>query len=199
MKAAVRWIRANAKQYRFDPERVGVFGGSAGGHLAALLGTSGGQPELEDLTLGNPQYSSRVQAVVDFYGPTDLSKMQEQQLGCYPLNANDPLLPPSLLLGCSVQSCPEKAATANPITYISRDDPPFLIMHGTLDCLVPWQQSQMLHDALKAGGVPSQLYILEGAEHGGDDFDQQKYKQIVSDFFDANLKKRADRARSVRR
>ena len=199
VKAAVRWIRANAAQYHFDPNRVGVFGGSAGGHLAALLGTSGGVSELEDLSMGNPQYSSRVQVVVDFYGPTDLLKMQDQNPGCYPVDANDPLLPPSLLLGCAVQSCPDKAATANPMTYISSDDPPFLILQGTADCLVPWQQSQMLHEALRAKGLNSTLYLLQGAEHGGAEFDDIYYKRIVSDFLDRYLKQRPDRKRAVSR
>ena len=196
-KAAVRWLRANAATYHLDPERVGVFGASAGGHLAALLGTSGGVSSLEDLAMGNPQYSSRVQAVVDFYGPSDLLKLEEDELGCVPLSANSPYAPPSLLIGCPIQECREKAERASPIHYITSDDPPFLILHGTKDCLVPWQQSVLLDEALKRGGINSTLAILPGAEHGGDAFDAPEYKQMISDFFDRYLKQRADRRRPV--
>lgn len=197
-KAAVRWLRANATRYRLDPNRVGVFGASAGGHLAALLGTTGDVDELEDPAHGNPAFSSRVQAVVDFYGPTDLLKLEEQKLPCIPLNGNSAQLPPSLLMGCPIQECREKTETANPIRYVTRDDPPFLILQGTLDCLVPPLQSVILHEALRAGGVDSTLYLLEGAQHGGTEFDEQQYKQIVSDFLDRTLRA-PSRRRAARR
>jgi len=187
-KAAVRWLRANAARYQLDPERIGVLGTSSGGHLAVVLGTSGGVDSLEGLALGNAQYSSRVKAVVDMYGPTDLLKMQEQQLNCIPLDANSPALPPSLLMGCAIQDCQEKTETANPINYITRDDPPFLIMHGMADCLVPWLQSQMLFGALQAQDLPAKLYLLPTAGHADKQFDELKYKQIISDFLDKNLR-----------
>ncbi|MBV8520091.1 MAG: alpha/beta hydrolase [Acidobacteria bacterium] len=103
-KAAVRWLRANAARFHLDPNRIGVFGTSAGGHLAAVLGTSGGVDTLEGLSLGNPQFSSRVKAVVDLYGPTDLLKLEEQKLPCIPLDGNASFMPPSLLMGCAIQS-----------------------------------------------------------------------------------------------
>jgi acetyl esterase/lipase len=187
-KAAVRWLRANAAQYRLDPERVGVFGTSSGGHLAAVLGTSGGVAELEGPELGNPQFSSRVKAVVDFYGPTDLLKMDEQKLPCYGLSANSPFMPPSLLMGCPIQECREKTITSNPMTYLTPDDPPFLILQGQQDCLVPWQQSQMLYDALRETGIGAELHLLPTAEHADHQFDDQQWKQLVSDFLDANLR-----------
>jgi acetyl esterase/lipase len=187
-KAAVRWLRANAARFNLDPDRIGVFGTSSGGHLAAVLGTSGGVPSLEGMHLGNAQFSSRVKAVVDFYGPTDLLKLEEQKLPCFPLNGNLPFLPPSLLMGCPIQDCREKTATANPMTYITPDDPPFLIVQGLLDCLVPFRQSVMLHDALQAKGVDSTLILIPAGEHGGNEFDEQKYKQAVSDFLDEHLR-----------
>jgi acetyl esterase/lipase len=187
-KAAVRWLRAHAAQYHLDPDRVGVFGTSAGGHLAAMLGTTADRPEFEGYYLGNPEQSSRVRAVVDFYGPTDLLKLEEQKLPCILLDGNAPFMPPSLLMGCPIQECREKTATASPLNYVTSDDPPFLIMQGLLDCLVPWRQSQMLHDALSAKRVDSTLVLLANGQHGGSPFDEQKYKQMVSDFLDEHLR-----------
>lgn len=187
-KAAVRWLRANAATYHLDPNRIGMFGASAGGHIGSVLGTSGGVTALEGLDHGNAQYSSRVKVVVDFYGPTDLLKIEEQKLPCIPLDGNASYMPPSLLMGCPIQQCREKTATANPITYITPDDPPFLIVQGLLDCLVPYKQSVILHDALVANGVPSQLVLVPNGEHGGRAFDEAKYKQIVDQFLDDNLR-----------
>jgi len=188
-KAAVRWLRANAARFNLDPTRIGVFGTSAGGHLAAMLGTTADRPEFEAPELGNPQFSSAVKAVVDLYGPVDLLKMDEQKLPCYGnLSANSPFMPPSLLMGCPIQECKDKTATSNPINYISRDDPPFLIMQGQLDCLTPWQQSKMLYDALREDGVDATLYLLPTAQHSDTQFDQLQYQQIISDFLDRNLR-----------
>ncbi|HEV7920730.1 MAG TPA: alpha/beta hydrolase [Thermoanaerobaculia bacterium] len=187
-KAAVRWLRAHAAQYRLDPARVGVFGTSSGGHLAAMLATTNGRPEFEGAYLGNPDQSSSVKAVVDLYGPTDLLKLDDQKLPCIPLDGNAPFMPPSLLMGCPIQQCKEKTATASPLNYVTRDTPPFLILHGLLDCLVPWQQSQLLDDALEAQGVDSTLVYLLTAGHADHQFDDPKYKQMVSDFLDAKLR-----------
>ena len=187
-KAAVRWLRANAARFNLDADRIGVFGTSAGGHLAAMLGTTADRPEFEGLSLGNPQFSSSVKAVVDFYGPTDLTKLDEQKLPGTPLDGNASFMPPSLLLGCPVQQCQEKAATASPLTYTSKNDPPFLIMQGMLDMLCPWQQSQMLYDALRSKGVDAKLVLLPTAGHSDKQFDEQTYKQMVSDFLDKNLR-----------
>lgn len=199
-KAAVRWLRANAARFRFDPDRIGVFGASAGGHIASILGTSGGVASLEGVGHGNAQFSSRVKAVVDLYGPTDLLKIEEQKIACIPLNANAPNMPPSLLMGCPIQQCKEKTATANPITYITPDDPPFLIMQGMLDCLTPWKQSVILHDALAAAGVDSRLELIPNGEHGGRVFDEEKYERMIDDFLDKYLRGAASaKRRAVRR
>ena len=188
-KAAVRWLRANAARFHLDPHRIGVFGTSAGGHLAAVLGTSAGIAELEGLELGNAQFSSAVRAVVDLYGPVDLLTMDAQKLPCYPgLSANDSFMPPSLLIGCPIQSCPEKTLTSNPITYVDKSDPPFLILQGKLDCLTPWQQAQELYDALQGAGVASRLVYLPNAEHADDEFNSPENQALIDQFLDVNLK-----------
>lgn len=199
-KAAVRWLRANAARFHLDPNRIGVFGASAGGHIAAVLGTSGGVDALEGLALGNPQFSSRVKVVVDLYGPTDLLQIEAQKLPCIPLDGNAANMPPSLLIGCPIQECKEKTALANPITYVTKDDPPFLILHGMLDCLVPYKQSVILHEALEAGGVSSRLELLPKGQHGGSAFDAAKYETMIDEFLDTHLRgaKRAVRRRSMR-
>lgn len=159
-KAAVRWIRANAGKYSLDKAKIGAWGGSAGGHLVALLGTSGGVKELEGAQLGNKGEDSRVQAVCDFYGPTDFAQMLPGN------QAKNPKHAIALLLGGPLSEKQDLARKANPITYISREDPPFLICHGDKDALVPYSQSELLHKALQAGGVSSELVIVPGGSHG---------------------------------
>jgi acetyl esterase/lipase len=198
-KAAVRWLRANAARFRLDADRIGIFGTSAGAHIGAVAGTSGDVAALEGIELGNAQFSSRVKAVVDLYGPTDLLKLEEDKLPCIPLNGNAPFMPPSLLMGCPIQECREATLTASPITYATRDDPPFLIMHGMLDCLVPYTQSVALHQKLEASGTDSRLILIPSGDHGGRVFDEPKYQQMVDDFLDAKLRgPRKSRTRAVR-
>jgi len=180
-KAAVRWLRAHAEKYHLDPKRFGAWGSSAGGHLVALLGTSGGVADL-DGNLGNPDQSSRVQAVCDWFGPTDFCRMSEGESAMDHDAAN---APESQLIGGPVQQNKDKAARANPITYVTKDDPPFLIMHGDRDRTVPPNQSQLLHAALQTAGVETTLYMVAGAGHGGFGADAQ---QMVYDFFDKHLK-----------
>lgn len=197
-KAAVRWLRANARRFDLDPWRIGVIGLSAGGHIGAVLGTSSGVAALEGIELGNPDQSSRVQAVVDYFGPSDLTKIKQQALPCIPGDPNDPNEPPSQLLGCTLPLCPETAATANPITYVTPDDPPFLLLHGTGDCLVPWQQSQILHDALSKAGVSSKLVLIPFASHGDPLFLASPVQKQVNEFLDKHLKAPRERKRAVR-
>ncbi len=179
-KAAVRWLRANAAKYGLDTRRMGVWGASAGGHLAALLGTSGGVRKLEG-DLGNANESSRVQAVVDYFGPTDLTKWRP--------NADPSVnekLSESRLMGFDVVKYHKRAARGNPITYVSKDDPPFFVGHGEQDKLVPVSQSELLHAALVNARVASQLRIVPGAGHSvpGLGLDAE-----VRAFFDQHLKR----------
>lgn len=197
-KAAVRWLRANAARFNLDANAFGVMGYSAGGHLGALLGTSGEVAELEGIELGNGSFSSRVRAVVDYFGPTDLLKIASQAPACEPGDPNDPNGAPSVLIGCPIQSCPEATEKANPIRYVTRDDAAFLILHGTGDCLVPWQQSQILYDALRSKGVEARLILVPLAGHADRVFLSPTYQNPVNDFLDKQLKN-IKRSRGVRR
>ena len=152
VKAAVRWLRANASKYNLDPQKFAAFGQSAGGNLVALLGTSCGAAALEGAELGNADQSSCVQAVVDWFGPTDFLQMDQQFAGTScPATHDAADSPESLVVGAPIQTVPDKVQLVNPITYVTADAPAFLIQHGTADCNVPPQQSQLLYDALKAG------------------------------------------------
>jgi acetyl esterase/lipase len=186
-KAAVRWLRANASTYDFDSERIGAWGSSAGGHLSALLGTTGGIDSLEGTVGGNLQYSSRVQAVCDWYGPADLTTIYLYQFPAY----MDHTLPTSfeaILLGGTLLENLDKAAAASPLTYVSSDEPPFLIQHGTLDSSVPIQQSFVLDSALDASGVNVVFIPIVNAGHGGPGFTADTVKQRVYDFFNLHFK-----------
>ena len=180
-KAAVRWLRAHAEEYHIDPDRIGVWGASAGGHLVAMLGTAGDAKELEG-DGENANVSSKVQAVCDLFGPSDLTRTEDEA-------AADGAVPK--LLGGPIRENLEKAKQASPLTYVSRDDPPFLILHGTKDPLVPVRQSQWLHDALKKAGVESHLDIIEGAGHGGAEFFTPARRKMILDFLDTHLKRPA--------
>ncbi len=193
VKAAIRWIRANAKEYKFNPEKMAAWGGSAGGNLSALLGTSGNVKELEDLTMGNPSQSSRIQAVVDWFGPTDFLKMDEQLKASgvkNPQMHSLPNSPESELIGKNLGDAPELVQKANPETYITPDDPPFFIQHGRIDHLVPFQQSENLATKLTSaiGKDKVNFEILENNDHGGPGFTTKKNINKVFTFLDQYLK-----------
>ncbi len=179
VKAAVRWLRANASTYNLDPNRFAAWGESAGGNLVALLGTTSDQETvLDDAKLGNADTSSAVQAVVDWYGPTDFAQMDTQASsgdgGCTSPETHDPASSPeSLWVGGAVQENKDVVAQANPITYIATATklPAFSIAHGDADCNVPFQQSKILADALQKAGAEPKLTILPGATHADAQFD----------------------------
>ena len=194
-KAAIRWIRANARQYKLDPEKIAAWGGSAGGYLSTMLGTSAGIRGLEDLSLGNPDQPCHVQAVVAWFGPTNFLKMDEQLTasGLLPppgFRHNEANSPESLLLGQTITEIPEKVRTANPETYIRPGAPPFLLQHGTKDPVVPVQQSIEFAAMLKQvlGEEMVVLELLEGAEHADVRFETPENVARVLDFLDIQLK-----------
>lgn len=178
VKGAVRWLRANAATYGLDPERIGAFGGSAGGHLSAFLGTSGGVSvvelggvtfDLEGATGGNLGFSSRVQAVADDFGPTDFLWMDA--FPSFKLH-EDPTSSESELLGAPVPDVPMAVASADPGTWLTRDDPPFHVQHGTSDPVVPFGQSdRFVREARFGVGIDVTFAPVIDGSHGGPGFD----------------------------
>jgi acetyl esterase/lipase len=195
VKAALRWVRANSSRMLFDPARLAVWGGSAGGYLSLMAGVTAGNAALDDLTLGNPEQPSTVQAVVDWFGPTDFLAMDEQLAasGMAPdpdfahSGANSP---ESLLLGRRITEIPDLVRAANPETYVTAAAPPFFIQHGTRDAIVPYQQS--IHFAAAAHNILGphkvQLELLAGAGHADPAFGTPQNVQKVLDFLDRTLR-----------
>ncbi|MHC1785154.1 MAG: alpha/beta hydrolase fold domain-containing protein [Anaerolineaceae bacterium] len=182
VKCAVRHFRAHASEYNLNPEKIGVWGGSAGGHLVSLLGTS---DESAGWEVGEYlDQSSRVQAVVDMFGPADLYLAFESEPGFLCRE----------VFGATSNSDPV-LAQASPVTYVSPDDPPFLILHGDQDNLVPVEHSEVLYEKLQAAGVPSELVIVKNAGHGfkpmdGKAIDPTRFEisTTIQTFFEENLK-----------
>ncbi|NQU85881.1 MAG: alpha/beta hydrolase [Mariniphaga sp.] len=188
IKAVVRFIRANAEKYMIDTSFIGVSGFSSGGHLSALTGTSGG---VEQFIVGSAtasiegdvgsftSFNSSVDAVVDWFGPTDFLVMDSCGSNMVHNPANSP---ESSLVGGTIQENKDKCALANPITYIDANDPPFLILHGNMDPLVPHCNSELLLKALQNEKVPAQLVLVPEAGHGPGLFEEKYYKMMI-DFF----------------
>ena len=162
-------------------------GCSAGGHLAALLGTTGDVAEFEGEG-GWPDHSSRVQAVCDWFGPADLPALAHQPSPKW--DWSDDVNPAALLLGGAIADRPEAARRASPTTWATPDDPPFLIMHGTADALVSYKQSVLMAAALERVRVPVELVLIEDGEHGPwtEAFAAERRRRQVAEFFDTHLK-----------
>jgi acetyl esterase/lipase len=174
IKAAIRFLRANAARYHLDPHRFGIMGESSGGWTAAMAAVTGNVPSLEG-NIGVRGPSSRVHAAVPFYPPTDFLQMDQYMLqNCVPFNQifgltkchADPNSPESKLLGCPIETCPAAVARANPVSYVDRHDPPLLMLHGQQDLLVPWQQSVLLYQAVGAACSDATLVLLPHGQHG---------------------------------
>jgi acetyl esterase/lipase len=190
-KASIRWIRANAGKYRLNPEMIAAWGCSAGATLAALLGTSAGVRELEDFSMGNPEQSSRISAVVDWYGPIDFPLMDPQLVSLgYKGVHNVTDSGESKLFGGLVTEFPEKSRAIDPITHITSAATPFYIQHGIKDDLVPYLQSVMLAEALKAAIEPEKvvLELVENAGHFSGVHQSTIYINKALDFLDKYLK-----------
>ncbi len=192
VKAAIRWIRANAATYLLDPAKIAVWGGSAGGYQALMAGVTAGVAELDDLSLGNPAQSSDVQAVVAWFPPTNFLLM-DAQLVESGLSAGDvedhsaANSPESLLLGRKITDIPELVRAANPETYIRPGAPPMLIQHGLLDDTVPYQQSATFAATARAilGAAHVTLDLFPEARHGDPAFGAPENVAKVLDFLGA--------------
>ena len=183
VKAAIRYIRGNALKYGFNAKFIGITGSSSGGHLAAMAGTTSFIEEMEGEVGNFLNYSSHVNAVVNWYGPTNFLIMDECGSRIVHDNINSP---ESLLIGGAIQENLSKVKLANPITYISEKTPSFLIFHGMLDGAVPYCQSEVLHNALKTNNVESQLVLIEDGKHGPKVL-IKKYLSMMNEFFKNEL------------
>jgi acetyl esterase/lipase len=180
VKAAVRWLRANADKYHIDPERIGVVGDSAGGHLAQYLGVTGDVPSLEG-DGGNAGHSSRVTCVVNYYGPSDLTKSYGKSVDAAEV------LP--LWLGGDATKEHRRHIVASPLYWVTPSAAPTLLLHGTEDPYVNYEQAGWIYDKLKAADVEVELLTLKGAGHGFKGEDAEKAEKAMLDFFDRHLKR----------
>lgn len=194
-KTAVRYIRKHAAQYSINPNKIAVMGRSAGGHISATLGLNDDRYISEEWS----DVSSNVQAVWDLFGPVDiynftLEHIEEFKSGVETVAtkrwASMEETHEGALLGVSVAEMPEKAKDASPIRFVHDHMPPFLIMHGTADPLVPHKQSEDLYEKIIAAGKNNyaDLYLLEGAGHGTPEFFQPSVQKIAFEFFEKHLK-----------
>ena len=183
-KAAVRWLRANAATYHLDPDHIGAWGHSAGGHLGALLGTSGGVAALEGNS-GNLNYSSRIQAVCAMSSPFDIASFYEEVSKGESGPARRAKTFMEDFLGGSADQRMALAKAASPVTYVSKDDAAFLILHGENDMSIPVSESEAFAERLKAAGVETTLEVAQGRGHG---VGAPQYASEITSFFDKYLK-----------
>jgi acetyl esterase/lipase len=180
-KEAVRWLRANAKKYHVDPDRIGTMGGSAGGHLAEFLGVTKDVKEFEGEG-GHRDLSSRVACVVNYYGPSDFTKSYGKSVDAAEV------LP--LFLGGNLEKARRKHIVASPLYWVTPQAAPTLCVHGTKDTYVAYEQATWLVDRLKAAEVEAELLTLEGAGHGFKGADAERAEKAMLEFFDKHLKKK---------
>ena len=177
-KAAIRFLYAKASQFNIDTSRLIVFGTSAGGHLAATIATTGNEGELNGMVGVHLDQPSHVAGAISYFGPTDFLRMDD-----FPSNFkhDDKNSPESQLVGGPIQSISDKTRAANPITYLDRKDPPLICIHGDHDNLVPFNQSELLYQALKAKKIPTALIKIANGGHGG--FRNPAIKELEKQFF----------------
>lgn len=183
IRTAIRFLRDNASQYRLNPARFSVAGSSAGGHLALLAGASGETTHWDTPGQLRTETSAAVQAVVSLFGPSDFLQMSPAQPPtCPEVNRSQPSAAESQLLGCLINDCPERVREASPLTYLTAAAPPFLLLHGAHDCLVPSHQSRLAAESLAGLGVPHIYRELPGASPGGPPFNLAPVTSLMDDF-----------------
>ena len=196
VKASIRYLRANADKFHIDTEHIGVVGGSAGGYLSAMVGTTSGTKTFDRGE--NLQESSAVSCAVDLYGLSDLTKVgddysDEVKEAHKSAGATEALwVNGSPVFGGrdgGILADKEAAEAANPLHYISTMSAPMLLMHGSADTVVSPSQTDLLFQALRQHGIEAQRYVIPGAQHGGSYWVQDKVLDVIVGFFDQYLKK----------
>ena len=185
IKAAIRFLRANADVFHLNTTKIAIIGSSAGGHLAALVGVSNGNPDLEGKVGEHLDQSSDVQTIVSYYGASNLETILSQST---PKGRDFRIPALKLLLGDTPDKKPELARLASPVTHLDKHDPPLLLIHGDADPQMPPQQSQELAKAYESLGLPVTLILLPGSLHGGAEFYDEERTGIVAKFLDKVLR-----------
>lgn len=185
-KAAIRFLRAMQNRFGYDASKVGIAGSSAGGHLVALIGVTNGHRELEGSVGGHLDQSSDVQAIADYYGPTNFLTILQQSTP-HGLSVRVPAL--DLLLGAGPAKKRELARLASPVFHVDADDPPLLMIHGDQDPQVPINQSHELHGRYKTVKRPVHFEVIHDGKHGGPGFFDGAALQLAREFFDRELRR----------
>lgn len=185
IKAAIRFLRASARRYGYDARRIGILGASSGGHLAALVGTTNDQAELEGALGDHPSESSAVQAIVSYFGASNLTTILAQSTP-FGLRIRKPAL--QRLLGAQPEENEATAKLASPVFQVDASDPPLLMLHGDQDPQMPINQSHELQGQYESHGLESHLIVVHGAAHGGDVFFAPQNTERVAAFLDAHLR-----------
>ena len=191
VKAAIRYLRANADKYGIDASQIAVWGESAGGYLTAMVGTTNGVKDFEEGE--NSDQSSEVQAAIDVFGLSDLTKIgadydEAAEQAHFTVSSPDGQYIHGKNSGLTSLDKPEVVAKSNPINYVDKNDPPFLLFHGTDDSLVSPSQTLLLHTALQKANVPSTRYVITGVGHGGGQFSSPEVLGIMIEFLNKSLK-----------
>jgi len=185
IKAAIRFLRANATTYGYDATRIGIHGRSSGGHLTALVGVTNGNKELEGSVGGHLDQSSDVQAVVSYFGASNLTSILDQST---PFGVNLRSAALALLLGGTLEQKMELAKLASPVFHVDATDPPLLLLHGDQDPQMPINQAHELHGVYKEHGLPVHFEVIHGAVHGSEEFFDPKRNALVTAFLKEHLR-----------